>query len=474
MALNSSRFGGWQQAGSIVWALKRLRGYLWGTKFRVFSDHKALESIGKVGNHNARVQRWLELLTAFDYHLEYRKGSANGNADFLSRLPEPATEHDRNGSTSLTLVKGGGLYLIRACGLCTPSSPIPGVGLGRLMPRTENNALGGLPFTLTDFCDFCTHGPRMRFDGLPTPSRRFVVRVSASTATVDSSPGRGRGSRAADYDFASVFAVPTVASEDSAEAPAATSSVAQPTPFRSSVQGTDPVEPTGPTAPVPTLPGSSAPQTPTPFSDRISTRTRRRSATAAGQAPPAVDYGFGPGGPPRPSSRRVTTLPRARRPRPAPPAALLLPIHRPARYHFRPTTTTRSLWELLSYGSRLLLVTRRLRLQGRVPSTTLLNCGSRIPSPVIRMPIGSANSTQSRRATPRYVTSLSAGLRPCHPTSWHATPRTSVPLSQTSRNWRVRVDYIQRTTTSSYSSVTRHCCQQGLTNPTLWGEVLAC
>ena len=30
------------EAGSIVWALKRLRGYLWGTKFRIFSNHKAL------------------------------------------------------------------------------------------------------------------------------------------------------------------------------------------------------------------------------------------------------------------------------------------------------------------------------------------------------------------------------------------------------------------------------------------------
>ena len=57
------------KAGSILWAPKRLRGYLWGTKFRLFSDHKAPESIGKVGNHNARVQRWLELLIAFNYTL---------------------------------------------------------------------------------------------------------------------------------------------------------------------------------------------------------------------------------------------------------------------------------------------------------------------------------------------------------------------------------------------------------------------
>ena len=75
------------EAGSVVWALKYLRGYLWGTKFVIFSLHKALESIGKVGNHNARVQRWLEFPTAFGYTLEYRKGSANGNADLVSRLP---------------------------------------------------------------------------------------------------------------------------------------------------------------------------------------------------------------------------------------------------------------------------------------------------------------------------------------------------------------------------------------------------
>ena len=61
------------EAGNIVWSIKRLRGYLWGTKFCICSDHKALENIGKVGDHNARVLRWLEFLTAFDYTLEYRK-----------------------------------------------------------------------------------------------------------------------------------------------------------------------------------------------------------------------------------------------------------------------------------------------------------------------------------------------------------------------------------------------------------------
>ena len=100
------------------------------------SDHKALESIGKVGNHNARVYWWLEFLTAFDYTLEYSKDSVNSNADFLSPLPEPATEHDRSGSTRLNPVKDGSLCLFKACGLSALFSPITGVGFGGPVPRT--------------------------------------------------------------------------------------------------------------------------------------------------------------------------------------------------------------------------------------------------------------------------------------------------------------------------------------------------
>lgn len=52
-----------------------------------------------------------------DCNLEYRKGSADGHADFMSRLPEPALEHDGTGSSSLTPVQDGGIFLILACGL---------------------------------------------------------------------------------------------------------------------------------------------------------------------------------------------------------------------------------------------------------------------------------------------------------------------------------------------------------------------
>ena len=162
------------------------------------------------------------------------------------------------------------------------------------MPRTENAVLGGLRFTSADYCDFRTHGPHMRIDDLSAPSGRFFDRVSASVATVDRCPGRGKALPAAGNDFASVFVVPTEVGAGSAEGPAAATAVAQPTPSRSPTQGTDSVETTVPTASAPSSPGSPAPPTAKPSSDRISTQTRRRTATAAGNAPPAVDYGFGP------------------------------------------------------------------------------------------------------------------------------------------------------------------------------------
>ena len=51
----------------------------------------------------------------------------------------------------------------------------------------------------------------------------------------------------------------------------------------------------------------------------ISARARRRTAATAGAEPPAVAYGFGPGGAPRLSARRTITPSRV--PRPQPPLA---------------------------------------------------------------------------------------------------------------------------------------------------------
>ncbi|CAB1097130.1 unnamed protein product [Ectocarpus sp. CCAP 1310/34] len=136
------------EAGSIVWAIKRLRGYFWPTHFLIYSDHKALESIVKVGEHNARVQRWLEFLFSSNYTLVYRNGTANANADFLSRLPLLATETDRHGdNTSIAVDDVAGVYLIRACGRSYHSSSTPNIGLGGLDIDDQRDALDAAAFS---------------------------------------------------------------------------------------------------------------------------------------------------------------------------------------------------------------------------------------------------------------------------------------------------------------------------------------
>ena len=99
------------EAGSIVWAITRLRGHLWSTHFQIYSDHKALENITKAGEQNARVRRWLEFLSVYTYTLDYRKGTANGNADALSRQPQPATDDDRTGRNRRTGPDSVGIHL---------------------------------------------------------------------------------------------------------------------------------------------------------------------------------------------------------------------------------------------------------------------------------------------------------------------------------------------------------------------------
>ena len=146
-----------------------------GYQFSIFSDHKAFESLDKIAEHNPRVQRWLEFLTTYNYTLEYRKGSANGNADFLTRLPLPATELDRSGPSSLTPSDEESLFLIRSHDVFLGGPSAVRVGLGGLAPSDPSSGLGGLTFSPDDFQDFRQHGPRMRVGDLDAPSGEFVA-----------------------------------------------------------------------------------------------------------------------------------------------------------------------------------------------------------------------------------------------------------------------------------------------------------
>nr|GFD33632.1 putative reverse transcriptase domain-containing protein [Tanacetum cinerariifolium] len=54
------------ELGSVVFALKILRHYLYETKCTVFTDHKNLQHILDQKELNMRQRRWLELLSDYD------------------------------------------------------------------------------------------------------------------------------------------------------------------------------------------------------------------------------------------------------------------------------------------------------------------------------------------------------------------------------------------------------------------------
>ena len=80
------------------------------------------------------------------------KAAPTASPIFLSRLLEPAAEHNRSCLTSFNTVGlpspnpvgDSGIYLLRTRGLRAPPSPIPGVGSGGLAPLAKSTVLGGL------------------------------------------------------------------------------------------------------------------------------------------------------------------------------------------------------------------------------------------------------------------------------------------------------------------------------------------
>ncbi|GJZ22046.1 putative reverse transcriptase domain-containing protein [Tanacetum coccineum] len=73
------------ELGSVVFALKIWRHYLYGTKCTVFIDHKSLQHILDQKELNMRQHRWLELLIDYDCDIRYHPGKANVVAGALSR-----------------------------------------------------------------------------------------------------------------------------------------------------------------------------------------------------------------------------------------------------------------------------------------------------------------------------------------------------------------------------------------------------
>nr|GEV47860.1 putative reverse transcriptase domain-containing protein [Tanacetum cinerariifolium] len=73
------------ELGTVVFALRLWRHYLYGVKYTVYTNHKSLQYILDQKELNMRHRRWIELLSDYDCEIRYHLGKANVIADALSR-----------------------------------------------------------------------------------------------------------------------------------------------------------------------------------------------------------------------------------------------------------------------------------------------------------------------------------------------------------------------------------------------------
>ncbi len=72
---------------ALVWCLKKFRGFIWGTKITIITDHQALCWLMTKRDLAGRLARWSLAIQEHDIQIVYRSGKLHTNADCLSRYP---------------------------------------------------------------------------------------------------------------------------------------------------------------------------------------------------------------------------------------------------------------------------------------------------------------------------------------------------------------------------------------------------
>ena len=71
---------------AIRYFVEYFRHYLLGREFTVRSDHQALKFLFSLKSPKGRIARYIEILSEYNFTIDFRKGLSHNNADILSRL----------------------------------------------------------------------------------------------------------------------------------------------------------------------------------------------------------------------------------------------------------------------------------------------------------------------------------------------------------------------------------------------------
>ena len=75
-----------KEAYAVVYCLTKLRPYLYGSEFTVFTDYQPLKSLFTAEMKNTKIQRWAVLIAEYGCDIQYHQGARNIRADMLSRI----------------------------------------------------------------------------------------------------------------------------------------------------------------------------------------------------------------------------------------------------------------------------------------------------------------------------------------------------------------------------------------------------
>lgn len=70
----------------VVWAVRHFRPYLYGRKFKIFTDHRPLVYLFSMTDPSSRLTKFRLALEDYSFEVFYKKGTDNAAADALSRI----------------------------------------------------------------------------------------------------------------------------------------------------------------------------------------------------------------------------------------------------------------------------------------------------------------------------------------------------------------------------------------------------